>query len=54
MDSLGKTQDGKIAFGGGSVTRVGDQEMGFKCGRLLRDPGGITCTCMQLHLVSDG
>ena len=39
---LGKTQDGIIAFGGDSVTRAGDQEIGFKCKRLLHDPGGIT------------
>ena len=33
MDSQKKTQDGIIAFGGDSITRLGDQEMGFKCGR---------------------
>ena len=51
MDSQEK-QDGIITFGGDSITRARDQEMGFKYGRLLHDPGGITCR--QLHLVNDG
>ena len=43
MDSQLKTRDMKVAFAGDSVIQAGDSEIGFKCGRLLNDPGSITC-----------